>query len=49
MGVSAETQRWIELDRRHHLHPFTTFKELAADSSLVIVHMEACRTWARSA
>ncbi len=45
MTVSAETQRWIELDRRHHLHPFTTFKELAAKGSRVIVRGEGCYLW----
>ncbi len=45
MGVSAETQRWIELDRRHHLHPFTTFKELAAKGSRIIVRGEGCYLW----
>ena len=45
MGVSAETQRWIELDRRHHLHPFTTFKDLATRGSRVIVRGEGCYVW----
>jgi putrescine aminotransferase len=45
MGLSEETQRWVELDRRHHLHPFTTFKDLAAKGSRIIVRGEGCYLW----
>jgi putrescine aminotransferase len=45
MSLSAETRRWVELDRRHHLHPFTTFKELALKGSRIIVRAEGCYLW----
>ena len=42
--VAAEaTRRWRELDARHHLHPFTHYRELAAaGGSRIIARAEGC-------
>jgi putrescine aminotransferase len=45
MTNSADTQRWIELDRRHHLHPFTTFPQLAEVGSRIITRAEGIYIW----
>ncbi|HET6468062.1 MAG TPA: aspartate aminotransferase family protein [Geminicoccaceae bacterium] len=45
MTVSEATQRWVELDRRHHLHPFTHFKELAQLGSRIITRGEGIYVW----
>ncbi|MFO1068891.1 MAG: aspartate aminotransferase family protein [Geminicoccaceae bacterium] len=45
MSPSANTARWVELDRQHHLHPFTTFRELAGKGSRIIVRAEGCYLW----
>jgi putrescine aminotransferase len=33
---SNQTKRWQEMDAAHHLHPFTTHKELASEGARVI-------------
>jgi putrescine aminotransferase len=38
----SETGRWQELDRRHHLHPFTNNAELGRKGSRIIVAAEGC-------
>jgi len=38
----ADAARLVELDARHHLHPFTTFRELAARGSRIVVRAEGC-------
>ncbi|MFO0997328.1 MAG: aspartate aminotransferase family protein [Alphaproteobacteria bacterium] len=40
-ATSGEVQRWRELDRRHHLHPFTDSKALWAEGGTrIITHGE---------
>ena len=41
----AETLRWQDLDHRHHLHPFTDYKDLAAKASRIIVKAEGVYLW----
>ncbi|MDO8290816.1 MAG: aspartate aminotransferase family protein [Parvibaculum sp.] len=36
IAKSNQTKRWQEMDAAHHLHPFTTHKELAATGARVI-------------
>lgn len=38
--ISNQTKRWQEMDAAHHLHPFTTHKELAAHGARVITRAE---------
>jgi len=40
-----ETLRWQDLDHRHHLHPFTDYKELLAKASRIIVKAEGVYLW----
>jgi putrescine---pyruvate transaminase len=40
-----DTRRWRELDRRHHLHPFTNPAELARKDVRVITRAEGCWLW----
>ena len=37
---NPDTRRWQELDRRHHVHPFTDFAALAAKNVRVITRAE---------
>jgi putrescine aminotransferase len=43
--TGPETERWRELDRRHHLHPFTNPAELAGKNVRVITRAEGCWLW----
>ena len=45
MHDEAMGQRWQELDRRHHLHPFTDHAELARKGTRIIVRAEGCWLW----
>jgi putrescine aminotransferase len=38
--ISNQTKRWQEMDAAHHLHPFTTHKELAGAGARVITRAE---------
>ncbi|WP_299773513.1 aspartate aminotransferase family protein [uncultured Pseudoteredinibacter sp.] len=40
MSEVRSTAQWQELDAKHHLHPFTDFKELAEKGSRIIVKAE---------
>ncbi|MBM3482870.1 MAG: aspartate aminotransferase family protein [Alphaproteobacteria bacterium] len=40
-----ETLRWQELDHRHHLHPFTDYKDMLAKASRIIVKAEGVYLW----
>ncbi len=40
-----DTERWRELDRRHHLHPFTDPAELARRGARIITRAEGCWLW----
>ncbi|MCB2054624.1 MAG: aminotransferase class III-fold pyridoxal phosphate-dependent enzyme [Geminicoccaceae bacterium] len=40
--ADERTAHWRRIDDRHHLHPFTTFRELSAKGSRVIVRGEGC-------
>lgn len=40
-----DTAAWQELDSRHHLHPFTDPKALAAIGSRIITKAEGCWLW----
>jgi putrescine aminotransferase len=40
-----DTRRWRELDRRHHLHPFTNPSELAGGRPRIITRAEGCWLW----
>jgi len=39
-AISNQTRRWQEMDAAHHLHPFTTHKELAGKGARVITRAE---------
>ena len=41
----VDARRLRELDIRHHLHPFTTFAELAKTGSRIITRAEGCHLW----
>ncbi len=43
--AEADTRRWRELDRRHHIHPFTNHVELAAKGTRIITRAEGCWLW----
>jgi putrescine aminotransferase len=43
--AKADTRRWRELDRRHHIHPFTNHVELAAKGTRIITRAEGCWLW----
>lgn len=36
----TDAGRWTDLDSRHHLHPFTTHKDLRHDGVRVITHAD---------
>jgi putrescine aminotransferase len=40
-----DTARWQTLDSRHHLHPFTDHKALAAIGSRIITKADGCWLW----
>jgi putrescine aminotransferase len=40
-----DTGRWRELDRRHHLHPFTDPAEIARRGARIITRAEGCWLW----
>jgi putrescine---pyruvate transaminase len=42
MMVRPETLRWRELDRRHHLHPFTNHADLARRAVRIITGAKGC-------
>ena len=39
------TERWQELDSRHHLHPFTDHKALSAKGARIITRADGCWLW----
>jgi len=41
----SDTLRWRELDRRHHLHPFTNPAELAGKGVRIVTRAEGCWLW----
>ena len=43
--IESETERWRELDRRHHLHPFTNPAELASKGVRIVTRAEGCWLW----
>jgi putrescine---pyruvate transaminase len=45
MTPSEQTRRWQALDAAHHLHPFTTHRELAAKGARIITRAEGCYVW----
>ncbi|MDH2432600.1 aspartate aminotransferase family protein [Pokkaliibacter sp. MBI-7] len=49
MSTAAHPERtreeWQHLDRQHHLHPFTDFKELAGKGSRIISRAEGAYVW----
>jgi putrescine aminotransferase len=45
MSRTDDTLRWRELDRRHHLHPFTNAAELAGKGARIITRAEGCWLW----
>src|SRR4051794_15623159 len=45
MTLSDATRRWQALDARHHLHPFTTHRELAEKGARIITRAEGCYVW----
>ena len=45
MADHDDTLRWRELDRRHHLHPFTNPAELASRELRIITRAEGCWLW----
>lgn len=44
-NLKPETQRWQQLDRQHHIHPFTDYAALAAKGARVITHGEGIYLW----
>lgn len=44
-GNARTTTEWQEMDRRHHLHPFTDFKALGRKGSRVITRAEGVYLW----
>lgn len=44
-GAVRLTSEWQELDRSHHLHPFTDAKALAARGVKVITRADGCYVW----
>ncbi len=42
MTHADDTQRWRELDRRHHLHPFSNPAQLASQGVRIITGAEGC-------
>jgi putrescine aminotransferase len=45
MTEADDTRRWRELDRRHHLHPFSDPAELASRGVRIITRAEGCWLW----
>ncbi len=45
MTPADDTQRWRELDRRHHLHPFSNPAQLASEGVRIITRAEGCWLW----
>jgi putrescine aminotransferase len=45
MSDADDTRRWRELDRRHHLHPFSDPAELARREVRIITRAEGCWLW----
>jgi putrescine---pyruvate transaminase len=45
MADDDDTLRWRELDRRHHLHPFSNPAELASRGVRIITRAEGCWLW----
>jgi putrescine aminotransferase len=45
MTDADDTRRWQELDRRHHLHPFSNPAELASGDVRIITRAEGCWLW----
>jgi putrescine aminotransferase len=43
--TQALTEKWKELDSRHHLHPFTDYKNLHQKGSRIIVRAEGVYLW----
>jgi putrescine---pyruvate transaminase len=43
--IGAETERWRELDARHHLHPFSDQAALARKGVRIITRAEGCWLW----
>ncbi len=43
--ASAETARWQALDQRHHLHPFTDYKDFAGKNSRIITKAKGVYLW----
>jgi len=45
IDTQAVTSRWQDLDSRHHLHPFTDYKNLHRKGSRIIVRAEGVYLW----
>jgi putrescine aminotransferase len=45
MPHADDTRRWRELDRRHHLHPFSNPAELASRGVRIITRAQGCWLW----
>jgi putrescine aminotransferase len=43
--VPQDTREWQELDRRHYLHPFTNFRQLAERGSRIITRADGVYIW----
>ncbi len=39
------TEEWVELDNRHHLHPFTDYKQLKEKGSRIVSRAEGPYVW----
>ncbi len=44
-AATRTTAEWQELDRRHHLHPFTDYKALAKEGSRIITRAAGVYLW----
>ncbi len=34
--LNRTTEQWQQIDTAHHMHPFTDYKELAKEGSIII-------------
>jgi len=43
--AAVETKRWQDVDRRHHLHPFTDYKTLEKEGSRIVTRAQGIYVW----
>ena len=45
LDTNLGTAEWQALDSRHHLHPFTDYRELLSEGSRIITRADGCYIW----